>query len=67
MSKLQVFWCLIKRRSVIYFTSYFQLTGGLSEFTYIATQGPLHNTVNAFWRMVWEYEVSLIIMLTQVW
>ncbi|XP_063720114.1 receptor-type tyrosine-protein phosphatase eta-like [Symsagittifera roscoffensis] len=36
-----------------------------AEFTYIATQGPLHNTVNAFWRMVWEYEVTLIIMLTQ--
>ena len=30
---------------------------------YIATQGPLPQTVNDFWKMVWEYEVRCIVML----
>ncbi|CAF0878707.1 unnamed protein product [Adineta ricciae] len=31
---------------------------------YIATQGPLPTTCEAFWRMVWEQQCTLIIMLT---
>ncbi|XP_043855856.1 tyrosine-protein phosphatase non-receptor type 7 isoform X3 [Dromiciops gliroides] len=36
------------------------------EKVYIATQGPMRNTVSDFWEMVWQEEVPLIIMLTQL-
>ncbi|XP_026568716.1 tyrosine-protein phosphatase non-receptor type 7 isoform X3 [Pseudonaja textilis] len=34
--------------------------------TYIATQGPMLNTVNDFWTMVWQEETPLIVMLTKL-
>lgn len=36
------------------------------EKVYIATQGPMPNTVADFWEMVWQEEVALIVMLTQL-
>mmetsp|Transcript_5309 Transcript_5309/g.9733 ORF Transcript_5309/g.9733 Transcript_5309/m.9733 type:complete len:330 (+) Transcript_5309:811-1800(+) len=36
-----------------------------SEEFFIATQGPLTNTCNNFWLLVWELDVALIVMLTQ--
>ncbi|XP_045392183.1 tyrosine-protein phosphatase non-receptor type 7 isoform X1 [Lemur catta] len=36
------------------------------EKVYIATQGPMPNTVSDFWEMVWQEEVSTIVMLTQL-
>ena len=39
-------------------------TDGTSGGSYIATQGPLPATYDAFWRMCWGEGVGLIVMLT---
>nr|XP_020737697.1 tyrosine-protein phosphatase non-receptor type 7 [Odocoileus virginianus texanus] len=39
---------------------------GGQDKAYIATQGPMPNTVSDFWEMVWQEEATLIIMLTQL-
>ena len=33
---------------------------------YIVTQGPMRNTVNDFWRMIWEKQVEVVVMLTKI-
>lgn len=42
------------------------MQGYHSEQEYIATQGPLEQTVEDFWRMVWEQNTATIIMLTNL-
>uniref|UniRef100_UPI00358F4257 receptor-type tyrosine-protein phosphatase H-like isoform X2 n=1 Tax=Myxine glutinosa TaxID=7769 RepID=UPI00358F4257 len=41
------------------------IPGFSSPREFIASQGPLPNTVVDFWRMVWEKKVSTIVMLAQ--
>ncbi|KAK2891916.1 tyrosine-protein phosphatase non-receptor type 21 isoform X3 [Channa argus] len=44
--------------------SHIRLTLGGQEWNYIATQGPMSNTCQDFWQMVWEQGVSIIAMVT---
>lgn len=37
--------------------------GGVSK-VYLATQGPLPNTIVDFWTMVWQEESQIILMIT---
>lgn len=45
--------------------SFWQGYGG-EEKVYIATQGPIVNTVSDFWRMVWQERSPIIVMITNI-
>ncbi|XP_023236807.1 uncharacterized protein DDB_G0283357-like isoform X1 [Centruroides sculpturatus] len=38
------------------------IKGGSGSLAYIASQGPLPNTMVDFWRMIWECEVQVVVM-----
>lgn len=40
------------------------IDGHKQKAAYIATQGPMEQTVSEFWRMVWERECRCLVMLT---
>ncbi|KAK2852673.1 hypothetical protein Q7C36_007874 [Tachysurus vachellii] len=45
--------------------SYIRMKVGLDEFFYISSQGPLPNTQDCFWQMVWENKSDIIAMMTR--
>lgn len=42
------------------------IDGFKAKSAYIATQGPLEATMVDFWRMVWEQEIDVVVMLTNL-
>ena len=49
---------------LVYTNSYFEQH--YNDKIYIASQGPMLNTIDDFWRMVWEQDCPQIIMLANV-
>ncbi|XP_062852237.1 tyrosine-protein phosphatase non-receptor type 20 isoform X2 [Trichomycterus rosablanca] len=45
--------------------SYIRMKVGQEEFFYISTQGPLPNTQDCFWQMIWENKSDVIAMMTR--
>jgi protein tyrosine phosphatase len=42
------------------------LQGYQKPNAYIATQGPMPNTFADFWKMIWEKNCSIVVMITNV-
>lgn len=44
----------------------FPLQGVGGRRLYVAAQGPLGNSTQDFWRMIWEQEVAVVVMITNL-
>ena len=56
----------VKTLSVLFFLLPPHVQGYRQRNAFMITQGPMENTVEDFWRMVWELKSAAIVMLTQL-
>jgi len=45
----------------------FALAKNYETRNYIATQGCLHNSINEFWKMIWQEDSRVIVMITKLY
>lgn len=45
----------------------FALADNYETRNYIVTQGCLHNSVNDFWKMIWQEDSRVIVMITKLY